>query len=186
MTALKPPRLAEWLLHRLALDNEPLAGDLVEEYRRRQSRFWLWRQLIAALVMQALYAPHPPVALNLTPVDPVVAEWLMTKRLYKRKTINLTGSGVEGIGGLTLVILGFMMSTVIPAIWWFVFGGVGAGVILGVLKLRSRSFADLNTETRRHGDDFNDLRLSKGSTPRALRAEAARDYQGSWDWRAPA
>ena len=113
MTRLEPPTLANALLHRLALDNEPLAGDLVEEFQRRQSRLWLWRQLIVALAMQALYAPHPPVSLNLTPVDPVVAEWLMSKKLDKKKAVNLTGTGVEGIGGLTMVILGFMMATVI-------------------------------------------------------------------------
>ena len=148
MTAPKPPRLAEALLGRLALDNEPLAGDIIEEFRRRNSRFWLWRQLIAALVVQALYAPHPPVALNLTPTDPMVAEWLMWRRLTSdRKTqVSLTGSGVEGIGGLTMVILGFMMSTVIPAIWWFVVGGIGAGVLLGVVKLRARRVAYPNTE----------------------------------------
>ncbi len=149
MTAPKPPRLAEALLGRLALDNEPLAGDIIEEFRRRNSRLWLWRQLIAALVMQALYAPHPPVALNLTPTDPVVAEWLMWKRLdQEREAVSLTGSGVEGIGGLTMVILGFMMSTVIPAIWWFVVGGIGAGLVLGIVKLRSRR---LRVSTRRHG-----------------------------------
>jgi hypothetical protein len=143
--------LADTLIARLALDNEPLAGDLVEEFHRRRSRVWLWRQLIVALVMQALYAPHPPVALNLTPVDPVVAEWLMSKRLYKRKTVNLTGTGIEGIGGLTMVMLGVMMSMVVPAIWWFVVGGIGAGIALGALKVRARSIADLNTEARRHG-----------------------------------
>ncbi len=148
MTSPKPPRLAEALLGRLALDNEPLAGDIIEEFRRRNSRLWLWRQLIAALVMQALYAPHPPVALNLTPTDPVVAEWMMWKRLDRKKRVSLTGSGVEGIGGLTMVILGFMMSMVIPAIWWFVVGGLGAGVLLGVVKLRARSFADLNTKAK--------------------------------------
>ena len=148
MTAPKPPRLAEALLGRLALDNEPLAGDIIEEFRRRHSRLWLWRQLIAALVMQALYAPHPPVALNLTPTDPVVAEWMMWRRLTsdKKKQVNLTGTGVEGIGGLTMVILGFMMSTVIPAIWWFVVGGIGAGVLLGVVKLRARRVAYPSTE----------------------------------------
>ena len=138
MTRLHPPRLANLLVQRLALDNEPLAGDLVEEFRRRQSRLWLWRQLIVALVMQALYAPHPPVSLNLTPTDPVVAEWLMSKRLEKKRTINLTGSGVEGIGGLTMVILGFMMSMVVPAIWWFVVGGIGAGVALGVALVTTK------------------------------------------------
>ena len=136
MTRLAPPKLANALLHRLALDNEPLAGDILEEFHRRQSRFWLWRQLTVAFVMQALYAPHPPVALNLTPVDPVVAEWLMSKRLDKKKRVSLTGSGVEGIGGLTMVILGFMTSMVVPAIWWFVVGGMGAGVALGIALVK--------------------------------------------------
>jgi hypothetical protein len=136
MSAPTLPRLADTLIARLALDNEPLAGDLVEEFHRRQSRLWLWRQLIVAVFMQALYAPHPPVALNLTPIDPVVAEWLMSKRLYKRKAINLTGTGIEGIGGLTMVMLGVMMSTVVPAIWWFVFGGIVAGVAVGVAMVK--------------------------------------------------
>lgn len=148
MTGPTPPRLARTLLNRLALDNEPLAGDLLEEFRRRQSKVWLWRQVIAALAMQALYAPHPPVSLNLEPVDPVVAEWLMSKRLYKRKRVNLTGTGVEGIGGLTLVMLSVMMTTVIPAIWWFVFGGITAGVALGVVKLRTRTTAWHHADTR--------------------------------------
>jgi len=137
MTTLEPPRLARTLLHRLALDNEPLAGDLVEEFRRRQSRLWLWRQLIVALVIQTLYAPHPPVALNLTPVDPVVAEWLMWKKLDRKKKVNLTGSPIEGIGGLTMVILGFMMTSVIPAIWWFVVAGIVSGVALGLVMVKS-------------------------------------------------
>jgi hypothetical protein len=150
MTSRTPPALARILLDRLALDNEPLAGDILEEFRRRGSTLWLWRQLIAAFAMHALYAPHPPVALNLTPVDPVVAEWLMAKRLYRRKKVNLTGSGVEGIGGLTLVILGFLMTTVIPAIWWFVVGGILSGVALGVVRVRSRRSSYLNTDTRRY------------------------------------
>ena len=152
MTGQAPPALARTLLDRLALDNEPLAGDLLEEFQRRGSTLWLWRQLGAALVMQALYAPHPPVALNLTPTDPVVAEWLMSKRLDRKRTVNLTGSGVEGIGGLTLVVLGFMMTTVIPAIWCVVVGGIGAGIALGAFRISSRRrFSLRDAEGRRHG-----------------------------------
>lgn len=127
-----PSRPALALLNRLALDNEPLAGDLAEEFQRRQSSLWLWRQLLWALAVQALYAPHPPVSLKLQPFDPIVAEWLMEKRLHKRRQVNLTGSPVEGIGGLTMVILGFMMTSVIPAIWWFVMGGIVAGLACGL------------------------------------------------------
>lgn len=139
------PRLALALLNRLALDNEPLAGDLLEEFHRRQSRVWLWRQLLYAFVRQALYAPHPPVALKLEPFDPIVAEWLMEKRLEKKRRVNLTGTGVEGIGGLTMVILGFMVSMVVPAIWWFVVGGLFAGLLCGLVlvKLQRHVFRPL-------------------------------------------
>jgi len=77
----------------------------------------------------------------------------MWRRLDKtrHKTVNLTGTGVEGIGGLTMVMLGVMMSTVVPAIWWFVFGGVVCGVVLGVVMVKTQRFARLNTEARRHG-----------------------------------
>lgn len=143
MTKHEPSKLALSVLNRLALDNAPLAGDLLEEFRRgKRSSLWLWHQLLQAMLRHALYAPHPPVALNLTPIDPVVAEWLMEKRLYKRKRVNLTGSGVEGIGGLTMVILGFMVSMVIPAVWWFVVGGLAAGALCGVamVKLQRQVF----------------------------------------------
>ncbi|HJQ63761.1 MAG TPA: hypothetical protein VJ834_12945 [Burkholderiales bacterium] len=132
MTTAQPHRLAMALINRLALDNEALAGDLLEEFRSGRSQLWLWSQLACAFARQTFYAPHPPVALNLTPIDPVVAEWLMEKRLYKRRTVHLTGTQVEGIGGLTMVILGFMVTSVIPAIWWFVLGGLVAGVVCGV------------------------------------------------------
>jgi hypothetical protein len=46
---------------------------------------------------------------------------------------------VEGVGGLGLVMLGVLMSTVVPAIWWFVFGGIAAGIALGIgLAFRRR------------------------------------------------
>lgn len=139
------PRFARALLNRLALDNEPLAGDLIEEFQRRQSRIWLWQQLLHAFVRQALFAPHPPVSLKLQPFDPIVAQWLMEKRLEKKRRINLTGSGVEGIGGLTMVILGFMISMVVPAIWWFVVGGIFAGLIcgFGLVKLQRHTVKPL-------------------------------------------
>jgi putative ABC transport system permease protein len=62
---MRPPRLAEWLLrHCLPLDrqNDAIRGDLLEEYRRRQSRLhaasddrfgaaglWYWRETIALI-----------------------------------------------------------------------------------------------------------------------------------------
>ena len=44
MTTREPPRLALALLERFAPDGHFLAGDLIEEYRRRPSRWRVWRE----------------------------------------------------------------------------------------------------------------------------------------------
>ena len=53
MSADQPPRLAIVLLHRLAPANDALAGDLAEEFRRRRSGLWYWRQVTGAIVFGA-------------------------------------------------------------------------------------------------------------------------------------
>ena len=66
--------LALWLVGRLAHRNEPLAGDLLEQFRTGRSIAWLWSQLLYAVAMGSFRQPRVPVALNLTPIDPIVAE----------------------------------------------------------------------------------------------------------------
>ena len=52
MTApIKPPRLALALLQRFVPDDEPLSGDLVEEFQLRRSRTWFWWQVLTAIVV---------------------------------------------------------------------------------------------------------------------------------------
>jgi hypothetical protein len=48
MTPRRPPRFAAYLLQLLA-PNEPLQGDLDEEYQAGRSRMWYWRQTLHAL-----------------------------------------------------------------------------------------------------------------------------------------
>jgi hypothetical protein len=49
----RPPALAAWLFEHLTRreHREALAGDLVEEYNRRQSAMWYWRQVGAAVAV---------------------------------------------------------------------------------------------------------------------------------------
>lgn len=48
MRSDRPPVLASWLLERFCAD-PGLSGDLMEEYRTRQSPAWYWKQAIVAV-----------------------------------------------------------------------------------------------------------------------------------------
>jgi hypothetical protein len=52
-----PPSLGMKLLVAFAPERtkEALCGDLIEEYRRRRSRVWFWRQVAVALVLSATH-----------------------------------------------------------------------------------------------------------------------------------
>ena len=51
MMKRSPPALATWLLEHFASDyqRESLVGDLIEQYHQGASRFWYWKQVVAAL-----------------------------------------------------------------------------------------------------------------------------------------
>lgn len=52
MKPTKPPALATWLLEhtRFANTDGAIAGDLLEEFHRRGSAAWYWRQVLVAIV----------------------------------------------------------------------------------------------------------------------------------------
>src|SRR5262249_52705869 len=53
MTASRPPRLADWLLQRLATGprQQSILGDLHEQYERGRSVAWYWRQTTKTIVV---------------------------------------------------------------------------------------------------------------------------------------
>jgi hypothetical protein len=53
MKSGRPPRFAVALLARCVPDNEPLTGDLLEEWRER-SDAWFWRQVLLAVLARAI------------------------------------------------------------------------------------------------------------------------------------
>jgi hypothetical protein len=59
----KPPKLATWLLERLTsgYHNDPLAGDLIEEYGRGRSRDWYWRQVLIAILVSTKRTVAPRI-----------------------------------------------------------------------------------------------------------------------------
>jgi MFS family permease len=148
-------RLALWLLGHLAHRNEPLAGDLVEQFRIRRSASWLWSQLLIAIIAGSFRQPRTPVALNLTPIDPIVAEWLASRRLTPRRVI--LSSPVEGVGGLGLMMMGLLLSTVVPDVWWFVIGGIVCGLALGITLAYRRRQKPMANDGQIHTGQLKDL-----------------------------
>ena len=57
MKTRRPSRLALALLDCFVADDEPLKGDLLEEFEARRSQWWLWRQVIGALVCARAQRP---------------------------------------------------------------------------------------------------------------------------------
>src|SRR5258708_2288676 len=53
MKSSQPPSLATWLLEHLVPGgkNEALEGDLLEDFRRRDSVAWYWRQVFMAILV---------------------------------------------------------------------------------------------------------------------------------------
>ena len=49
----RSPAIATFLMEKLGSDprNDQIVGDLIEQYVRGRSRFWFWRQVVAAIVM---------------------------------------------------------------------------------------------------------------------------------------
>ncbi len=147
--------LAIWLLNHLAHRNEPLAGDLLEQYRVRRSVLWLWSQLLFAIAMGSFRQAQVPAALNLTQLDPVVLEWLVSSKLPPRRVTM--GSPGQGVGGLGMMLIGLLLSTVVPDVWYFVMGGIVCGVGLGLTLAYRRRHRPMATDGQIHTGQLKDL-----------------------------
>jgi hypothetical protein len=68
MIASRPPRLADWLLRRLASGprQQSLIGDLHEQYRSGRTAAWYWRQTVRAIVASTVWdiRRHPLLAIR--------------------------------------------------------------------------------------------------------------------------
>jgi hypothetical protein len=66
MMTRSPPALATWLLEHFASEyqRDSLVGDLIEQYHRGRSRFWYWKQVVAALLVASAKALRPTLAVS--------------------------------------------------------------------------------------------------------------------------
>jgi hypothetical protein len=83
MKSLEPPAMATWFLEHLLLGgkNESLAGDLLEEFNRRHSVAWYWRQVLVAIGVSLSQELHSQLAAIgfaalLTVAVPLLWRWL--------------------------------------------------------------------------------------------------------------
>ena len=143
------PRLALALLERFLPESEPLAGDLVEEFERRPSPLWLWVQVLAAIAAVWLAGGveiRPLRLVDLQPADAVERSRRVSVRFHR---VNLSASPVPDVGGLGLVVLGGLVTFVMPAAWWLLLASALAGVVLGIAIIAMREGSDTDGLSRR-------------------------------------
>jgi hypothetical protein len=138
MTARRTPRVALALLEYFVPDSGPIAGDLLEEFERHQSSVWLWWQVLAAIASASFDQSdeiRPLRLMDLPPVDAMERSRSMNLRFT---SVNLSASPLDGVGGLGVVALGLLLTSVVPGAWWVLLASTLAGVLLGVLMIGMR------------------------------------------------
>ncbi len=166
MTTKRPPALALALLRRVAADNDPLVGDLIEEFDNGRSASWFWRQVLTAAVTRPL-APGqgrdrgPRLAINtrrpgesagLLGVPPVAPG---PKPIG---FMNISSVQVDGIGGLGLVVAAFCAALEFEQLRASMLVAVCGGVVLGGLMILLRRRR--GPSVPRHNDPADLLRAA--------------------------
>lgn len=138
MTRRHAPRTPIALLEWLVPDSGPLAGDLVEEFERRQSVVWLWWQVLVAIA--ALFFEQPVEIRPLRLVDEQPLDAMERTGQWNRRfrTVNLGASPIPGVGGLGLLVLCGLVTLVMPGAWWGLLGSTIAGIALGCALIARR------------------------------------------------
>ena len=143
------PRLALALLERFVPDGEPLAGDLVEELERRRSTAWFWFQVLAAIATASLARRGEIRPLRLVDLQPADAVERARRASIRFNRVNLSASPVSDVGGLGLLVLGSLVTIVMPAAWWLLLASALAGVLLGLAIIAVRDGGDTGGVSRR-------------------------------------
>ena len=133
-----PPRLGLAILNRLADRNEALAGDLLEGFRLKQSRLWFWRELAGAIVTGGFRRSEiRPIRLVDFPTWQQPREDFDASR-RKVQTLGLSASPVEGVGGISIVVVILFISLLEPALWIVLAFGMILGMTAGAVRVYLR------------------------------------------------
>jgi hypothetical protein len=138
MTPTRPPRLALFLLAHVLPDDDPLTGDLVEEFAAGRGVAWFWRQTLAAVAaawrrpsagVRPLRLVSHPSALGVDPTSP----W---PRPSGGPFAYLAGDFDSSVGGLGLLAVLAILPGAVPLIGVFTIAALASGALLGVLLIR--------------------------------------------------
>ncbi|MGE3273683.1 MAG: hypothetical protein AB7O67_01135 [Vicinamibacterales bacterium] len=136
MTPRPSPRFALWILDRVVPDAGPLAGDVAEEHARGRSRWWVWWQ-VAGAVVAALTGPagdiRPLRLLEAQPLD-AMRRTLLFRRQGTR--VNLNANPTAHFGGLSVLVLGGIMTATAPMMWAVLAIVMLGGIAMGVALIR--------------------------------------------------
>jgi hypothetical protein len=135
MTGNGPPRLALSLLSRWLPDDDPLVGDLLEEFAAGRGRLWFWRQTVSA-VEAAAARPRVGVRPLTLVAGPGRRDPDPTPPWPERSggpLAYLPASPVNGIGSLGILAAIGMLTQVVPQIGLLVGLSLIAGAGLGAL-----------------------------------------------------
>lgn len=125
----RPPQLAVALVERFVSD-PALAGDLIEEFQRGRSARWFWWQALVAIAASSRMPDElrPLRLVDLPPLETLERALAMSRRV---QPVNLTASPVHGVGGLGLLVLAFLVTMIVPGLWWALLASMLAGCALG-------------------------------------------------------
>lgn len=138
MTTRQTPRLALRLLRRYVPDNEPLAGDILEEFADGRSHLWLWWQVVAAVATALIRRDGVIRPLQLVDQQPLDA-LQRTLQWHRRRRVAVVGLTEPLPAGLGLVILGGLVTALAPIVWLALLATFAGGVALaGVLVAAHR------------------------------------------------
>ena len=146
MRTPRPPRLALALLDRFVPEDDGLVGDLVEEFERRRSRLWFWRQALSALVLAARRPSREVRPLQLVDARDRSARVQAGRSAATAwRPINLTASPLAGVSGLSLLLFAALLTVKAPGLWWIMLLVFAAGAALGVIRVLLRRRHDRGT-----------------------------------------
>ena len=142
MTRRLPPRFALMLLDRLTPDDAPLAGDVIEEFQRGRSRWWLWWQVMGALLVALTRRPSEIRPLRLSEAQPAEAVERTRRLMIHFRNVNLAASPVRAIGGLGLLVIALMVWPAWPLVVTFLTLGLLGGGMAAFVLIERRSPRD--------------------------------------------